>query len=134
MAVVAEAFRQRGFQPRAHRADIVQQAVVADDPLHFQRGGAGDRMRLIGLAVQEPAGARGQRLNDPVGDQNPADRLVAAAETLGDDLDVRRDALLLPGVHRAGAAHAAHHLIQDQQRAMPVANLPHALEIARASR
>ena len=34
-------------------------------------------------------------------------------------------------MHRAGAAHAAHDLIQDQQRAVAVANLPHALEIAR---
>ena len=88
-------------------------------------------MRLIGLPVQKPAGTSGQRLNNTIGNQNPADRLITAAETLGDDLDVRGDPLLLPGVHGAGAAHAAHHLIQDQQRAMAVANLPHAPEIAR---
>ena len=33
-------------------------------------------------------------------------------------------------MHGAGAAHAAHHLVQDQQRAVAVADLPHALEIA----
>ena len=70
------------------------------------------------------------RLDDTAADQNAADRLIAAAQTLGDDLNVRRDALLLPGVHRAGAAHAAHHLVQDQQRAVPVADLAHAPEIA----
>ena len=87
-------------------------------------------MRLVGLAVQEAAGAVGQRPHDPVGDQDAADRLVAAAEALGDDLDVGGDAFLLPGVHGAGAAHAAHHLVQDQQRAVAVADLAHALEIA----
>ena len=70
------------------------------------------------------------RLDDLRRDQHAADRLVAAAQALGDHLDVRRDALLLPGVHRAGAAHAAHHLVEDQQRAVPVADLAHALEIA----
>ena len=118
------------LQPRAHGADVVQQVVVADDALHLQRGGAGDGMRLVGVAVHEAAGTGVQRLDDPAVDQDAADRLVAAAEALGDDLDVRRDAFLLPGVHRAGAAHAAHHLVQDQQRAVAVADLPHALEIA----
>ena len=64
-------------------------------------------------------------------DQHAADRLVAAAEALGDHLDVRRDAFLFPGMHGAGAAHAAHHLVEDQQRAVAVADLAHALEIAR---
>jgi len=68
MTMIAEAFRQRGFQTGAHDANVVQQIFVPDHPLHFQRGGAGDRMRLIGLAMQEPAGAVGQRLNDTVGD------------------------------------------------------------------
>ena len=63
-------------------------------------------------------------------DQHAADRLVAAAEALCHHLQVGRDALLLPGMHRAGAAHAAHHLVEDQQRAVAVADLPHALEIA----
>ena len=60
MAVVAEAFLQGGLQRCAHRADVVQQVVLADDSLHLQRGGAGDRMRLIGLAVQEAAGPVGR--------------------------------------------------------------------------
>ena len=33
-------------------------------------------------------------------------------------------------MHRAGAAHAAHHLIEDQQRAVAIADLAHALEVA----
>ena len=64
-------------------------------------------------------------------DQHAADRLIAAAEALRDDLQIGRDAFLFPGVHRAGAAHAAHHLVEDQQRAVAVADFAHALEVAR---
>ena len=34
------------------------------------------------------------------------------------------------GVQRAGAAHAAHHFVEDQQHAVPVADLADALEVA----
>ncbi len=40
------------------------------------------------------------------------------------------DPLLLPGVLGAGAAHAAHHLVEDQQRTVAVADRAHRLEIA----
>ena len=79
--------------------------------------------------MKAPEPARSAAITRPM-HQDAADRLVAAAEPLGDDLDVGRDALLLPGMHRAGAAHAAHHLVEDQQRAVPVADLAHRLEIA----
>jgi hypothetical protein len=38
-------------------------------------------------------------------------------------IDVGRDAFLLAGVQRAAAAHAAHHLVEDQQHAVAVADL-----------
>ena len=63
-------------------------------------------------------------------EQHGADRLVAAAQPLGDGHEVGRDAFLLAGVQRAGAAHAAHHLVEDQQHAVAVANLADALEVA----
>ena len=62
--------------------------------------------------------------------QHGADRHVAAAQALGDRHQVRADAVLLAGVQRAGAAHAAHHFVEDQQDAVAVADLAHALEIA----
>ena len=130
MAVVAQALGQRGFQPETHGADVVDQLLLLDDALHFQGGGTGHGMGLIGLSVQEAAGAVGQGLHDPVGDQDAADGLVAAAQPLRDDLDVRRDPFLFPRVHRAGTAHAAHHLVQDQQGAVAVADLPHTAEVA----
>ena len=61
--------------------------------------------------------------------QHRADRLVAAAKSLGDRDQVRRNALLFAGVQRAGAAHAAHHLVEDQQHAVAVADRADALEI-----
>ena len=44
------------------------------------------------------------------------------------------DAFLLAGVQRAGAAHAAHHLVQDQQHAVAIADLANGREVARAAR
>ena len=87
-------------------------------------------MRLVGVAVHEAAGARAIASTIFAPDQHAADRLVPAAQTLRHHLQVRRDPLLLPRMHGAGAAHTAHHLVEDQQRAMPVADRAHALEIA----
>ena len=80
--------------------------------------------------LEEPAAGR-HRLDDLVLRQDRADRLVAAAQALGDRHQVGDDALLLAGVERAGAAHAAHHLVEDQQHAVSVAHLAHRLEVAR---
>ena len=87
-------------------------------------------MADIGVAVREDAGAGATASNTGLRHQHGADRREAAAEALGDGHQVGRDALLLAGVQRAGAAHAAHHLVEDQQDAVTVADLAHALEIA----
>ena len=63
-------------------------------------------------------------------DEQRADRLIAGAQTLGDRQHVGRDALLLARVARAGAAHAAHHFVEDQQHAVAVADFADALEVA----
>src|SRR3546814_8074173 len=91
---------------------------------------AGHRMAEIGMAVLEKAAAVFEGVEDLLAQQSRADRLVAAAETLGDGHDVGGDALLLAGMQGAGAAHAAHHLVEDQQHAVCVADL--ADEIGRA--
>ena len=46
-------------------------------------------------------------------------------------LDVRRDVFLLPGVHAARTAHAAHHLVEHEQRAVLGADGFHRREVAR---
>ena len=62
--------------------------------------------------------------------QQGADRRKTAAQALRDRHQVGTDSLLLAGVQRAGAAHAAHHLVENEQNAVPVADLAHAAEVA----
>ena len=131
MAMVAEPLRQPRRQLCAARHDIGQQIVVADHLLHRQRRGTRHRVGLIGLAMHERAGPLAKHIDHLLADQNPANRLIPAAEPLGDHLDIRRNPFLFPGMHRPGPAHAAHHLIQHEQCAMPITHLAHALEVAR---
>ena len=99
-------------------------------PLHLKRRRAGEGMREIGMAMLESAGAMPDRVDDSRACEHGADRLVAAAEALGDGLDVGHDALLFPGVKRAGATHPAHHLVENEQGAVPVTDVAHGPEIA----
>ncbi len=128
--VVAEALAQAPRQVLALAAHVGQQIVAPDHLLHGERPGAGQRVAEIGVAVLEEAGALGERLEDLGAHEHGADRREAAAQALGDRHQVRRDALLLAGVQGARAAHAAHHLVEDQQDAVPVADLADALEVA----
>ncbi len=130
MAMIAEALDQPLLELVPARLHLVEQVVVADDPLHLERGGAGERMREIGVPVLERSGAGADGLDDLAAREHGADRLVAAAESLGDRLDIGCDALLLPRMQRAGAAHAAHDLVQDQERAVTIADFAHRSEIA----
>ena len=61
--------------------------------------------------------------------QHRADRLIAAAQALGDGHQVGGNAFLLEGVQAAGAAHAAHHFVGDEQDAVTVADVANAAEI-----
>ena len=81
------------------------------------------------MAVLKGARAAGEGLVDPLGQQDRADRLIAAAEALGDRHEIGRDPLLFAGVQRAGAPHAAHHLVENEQNPIAVADRPDALEI-----
>src|SRR5262249_45494728 len=59
MRVLAKARAQPGGEPFASRSDPRQEVVIADDGLDSQGGRAGNRMRLIGVAM--PEGARAGR-------------------------------------------------------------------------
>ena len=130
MAVVGEAIDERALQRFAHLAHPGQQAVLADRALDGQRGGAGNRMAHIGMAVLEETAALADGAVDLAADQQRADRLVAGPQTLGHGEQVGGHAFGLAGEQRAGAAHAAHHLIEDQQHAVAIADLADALEVA----
>ena len=130
MAVVAQPFGQRLVQQIAHGAHIGQQVVLGDLVLHRQRRRAGRGVAGIGVAMLKEAGAVTDGIENPARDHGGPDRLVTRAQPLGDGLDIGRDAFLLNGMEGAGSAHAAHHLVEDQQHAVLVADLADAAEIA----
>ena len=101
---------------------------------HGQGGGAGDRVVHVGVAVGQRAGPGGHRVDHTLARQGAADRLIARAETLGDGDDVRRRVLRGDRKQGAGPAHAAHHLVGDEQHPVVVADLADAAEIARRRR
>src|SRR5712672_4598192 len=128
--VIAEALRQSSLEVTAEIPDPFEQFLFSYDPLHLKRRRAGEGVREIGMSVLESSRALPDRVDDISACEHRADRLVAAAESLGDGLDVGRDAFLFPRVKRSRAAHAAHHLVQDEQGAVPVADLAHCSEVA----
>ena len=76
-------------------------------------------------------GGAEEALVDALGRQRRRQRHVAAGEALGEAEQVRRDALLLAGEHRPGAAEAGRDLVADQQHAVAVAELAHRAQVAR---
>ena len=120
--------RRRSSAPMV--AHVGQKIVALDRLLHREPRRAGQRMAHVGVAMLEEAAALGEGVVDGLAEQHGADRLVAAAQSLGDGHEVGRDAFLLAGMQRAGAAHAAHHLVEDQQHAVAIADLADALEVA----
>ena len=129
VAMVAETLDQPPFEATAKLPHPVKQIFLADDLLHFKRCRAGHGMPHVSVTVLKRTRALPDRIDDARAGEHRSDRLVTAAKSLGDGLDIGRNALLLPGVHRAGAAHAAHHFIEDQQRAVTIADIAHRAEI-----
>ena len=111
---------------RPHR---VQQALVANGLLHCERGGTSSGVPDISVPVLESAGASLDGLTDCPTRQHGPNRLISAAQPLGDDHNVRSDVLLGTRVQRSRASHATHDLVQDQQHAVTVANLADAFEV-----
>src|SRR5688572_22098146 len=108
--MIAEPLLQAAGEVGALLADVFEEVVAAYHPLNGKRRRAGEGMAGIGVAVLEGAGALGQRLEDLALQEERADRREAAAQSFGDGDKVGTDAILLAGIERAGAAHAAHHL------------------------
>src|SRR5262249_27216765 len=98
--------------------------------LHLERGRAGERMRQVRMAVLERARPLADGIDDLAARKHRADWLVAAAQSLGNRLDVGRDIFLLPSMRGSGAPHAAHDFVEDEQRAVAVTDLAHGAEIA----
>jgi len=81
--------------------------------------------------VLERARALGDGVENLVPHHEGADRRVAPAQPLRERHQIGAHALLLAGMQRARAAHAAHHFVENEQHAVAVADVAHALEITR---
>ena len=107
----------------------VEKALLEHHVEHAVGDGAGERIAAEGGAVRAGrhagGGARGR--------QARADR-EAAAQALGQRHDVGRHPGPFVGEQPAGPAHAALHLVEDQQQVVLVAELPQLLEEARRRR
>ena len=75
---------QATCQQDAHARGVGDQILRAQDRLHAVGGGAGDRVALVGLPVQEAAAAVGEGGDDARGYQQRGDGGVAAAEPFAD--------------------------------------------------
>src|SRR6185436_7586517 len=124
-----EGAAQLVFEALPHRRDPGEDAL-AQPLLHCQSARAGRGVAEVGIAVLEEAAALDDGFVDRLADHHGADRLIPGAEALRDRDDVRYHAFALERPHRAAATHAAHHLVEDEEHAMPVADLAHAPEVA----
>ncbi len=89
---------RRWRRPSPWRCTRSSRRSRADHLLHGQRRGAGHRMADVGVAMLEQAAAARECLDQPRLRQHRADRLVAAAQSLGDHQQVGHHAFLLAGV------------------------------------
>src|SRR6266436_10454523 len=90
--VIAQALRQSSLEVTAEIPDPFEQFLFSDNPLHLKRRRAGEGVREISMSVLESSRTLPDRVDDISACEHRADRLVAAAESLGDGLDVGRDA------------------------------------------
>src|SRR5262245_66582448 len=91
-------------------------------------------MAGIGVAMLEKSASPDDRIEDAAGREHGPDRLVTATQPLGDRHDVRRNPLLLTSVKGTRAAHATHHLVENEQHPIAVADLTNPLEVSRNRR
>src|SRR6476646_8678438 len=86
-------------------------------------------MAEISMAVLERSRAVSDRVDDFPRCESCANWLVSATQTFGDRLNVRYDPLLLPRMQGAGSTPSAHYFVEDEKRAVTVADLADRVEI-----
>ena len=110
--------RESELQPLGQSSTLsfhfVEQTIAHDHLLHSQRRCRTHGMREIGVAMLERTQPLTNSFDNFLVDQYGADGLVAATQPLGDGHQIWRHAFLFACVKCAGAAHAAHHFIEDQ--------------------
>ncbi len=129
MRMLPEGIVQFLFELVTHRRNSLDKTSV--EFLEYRQGcRTGCRMTDIGMTVLKEAGPVFDRPVNFIGAQHGTDGLVSGAEPLGNTQNVWRNAVLLVSEQRSGTAHAAHHLVEDQQDTIGVADFPNALEIS----
>ncbi len=88
-------------------------------------------MPLIGMAVLKETRSIGNRIIDFLRHQDRTNRLISGPQSLGDGLQITRNAFLFNRMQGAGAAHTAHDLVKDQKHTILIANLADTFEITR---
>ena len=113
---------------------VLEQAVSLIQLLCRDAGGAGCRVRRIGVAVEEFDGTFrrgvGHRVVDLVGHRDGTHRDRAVGDRLGHGDDVRLHIELLRRERGAHTAETGDHLVEDQQHAVLVTNLADLFQIA----
>jgi len=87
-------------------------------------------MRVVREAVQECAGAGGDRVDDSLARDDCAERRVSAGESFGGDQNIWADTIMFHREVAAGAAHAGHNFVGDQQHAVTAADSGNRLQIS----
>ena len=129
--------RHRGIgKTRLQRLGAREQVFVAIKIERRETRGAGQRMRRIGVAVEQfddMLGAAHERVIDAVARDDAAHRHRARGDAFGEADHVRRHAIALGGEGVAEPAEAGDHLVEDQQNAVAVADRAQLLQIALAA-
>ncbi len=112
---------QTGFQERPHPLGVAAQVVIPDDVHHLQPHGAGHGIAGVGVAVLESA-ALHHRVGDlPPGDDGPQG-IIPRPHSFGQRHHVRLGVPVLVGEEFAGPAEGGHHLVEDEEDAVFLAD------------
>lgn len=128
--MILQTLSQQLLEILALARHIRHQILLLHNTLDLGGGGAGNRVRLIRVAMDKGASALVKGVNDAMADEEAGDGLESSAQPFADGLKVRDDVFLLPRVQGACTPHAAHHFVQDEQRAVLVADGLHGGEVA----
>src|SRR2546427_12266207 len=113
------------LHPLAHPLCVTDHVVSLVGLDGAQRGGAGERMAVIGEPAIEDAVL--EVLRDLRAYSNRAERDVTARQTLCHRDDVGHDIPMVDGKPLTGPAKSGHDLVANHQDAVPVAQIPHTL-------
>ena len=106
------------------RLQLCQRILVLENFQTRQSGSAPERVAAVAVPVKKRPHLRviaEECLENPFCGQRGGQRHCAPGQALGEGQKVREHAFVLAGEHLSGATEAGHHLVEDQEHAVPVA-------------